>query len=247
MMIRRWCFRTSPMPRVMCLRSDPMTPPTSHCFSDTAFHLKPPYAYVEALDLNEGRLLLKKPFGNNPAVRNHPALAGVQLPPQLGALGDGGLLVTAGGLVFAGSGDRALHALDQQTGADLWNFPTGELRCNGSPMTYRSGGRQFVIIAVGGPGEGARLLAFALPQPGATAPTAPLFQSNHGHLEVQRICGECHAFEVVTRQRHTRSQWEAVIESMISKGARVSDADFDVVADYLTAHFGSEGAHSEQE
>ncbi len=200
--------------------------------------LKPPYAYVEALDLNGARMLWKRAFGDDPAVRDHPALAGVKLPPQLGAIGNGGLLVTAGDLLFAGSGDRALHAIDKVSGEDLWTYPTGELRCNGSPMTYRAGGRQFVVIAVGGPGEGARLLAFALPLPGAAPLPPPLLQSNRGHLEVQRICGECHAFEVATRTRHTRSQWEALIESMISKGARVSDQDFDTIADYLTTHFG---------
>jgi len=107
-------------------------------------------------------------------------------------------------------------------------------------MTYRVGGRQFVLIAVGGPGEGARLLAFALPLPGAAELPRPPLQSNRGHVEVQRICGECHAFEVATSTRHTRKQWEALIESMITKGARVSDEDFDVIADYLTTHFGVE-------
>ena len=97
--------------------------------------LKPPYAYLEALDLNSARLLWKRPFGDNPAVRDHPALAGANLPPQLGAIGNGGLLVTAGGLLFAGSGDRALHAIDKITGEDLWSYSTGELKCNGSPMT----------------------------------------------------------------------------------------------------------------
>ena len=200
--------------------------------------LKPPYAYLEALDLNGGRMVWQRPFGDNPAVRDHPALAGVNLPPQLGAVGNGGLLVTAGGLVFAGSGDHALHAIDKGTGEDLWTYPTGELKCNGSPMTYRVAGRQFVVIAVGGPGVGARLLAFALPLPGATGLPRPPLQNNRGNLQVQRICGECHAFEIATRTRHTRKQWEALIESMIAKGAKVSDEDFDAIAEYLTAHFG---------
>jgi hypothetical protein len=200
--------------------------------------LKPPYAYVEALDLNNARMVWQRPFGDNPAVRDHPALAGVELPPQLGAIGNGGLLVTAGGLLFAGSGDRALHAIDKVTGEDRWTYPTGELRCNGSPMTYRVAGRQFVIIAAGGPGDGARLLAFALPVAGAAELPRPQLQTERGHVAVQRICGECHAFEIATRRRHTRKQWEAVIESMITKGARVSDEDFDVIADYLTTQFG---------
>jgi len=77
-------------------------------------------------------------------------------------VGTSGVVVTAGGLVFAGGGDTAFHAVDARTGIDLWRYSTGELKTTGTPMTYRVGGRQFVVIAVGGPGPGAELLAFAL-------------------------------------------------------------------------------------
>ena len=127
--------------------------------------LKPPYAYLDALDLNRGRLLWKVPFGDNEAVRSHPALKGVALPPSLGAVGTAGAIATAGDLVFVGGGDAAFHAIDARTGADLWTYPTGDLRTNGTPMTYRAGGRQYVVVAVGGPGPGAALLAFALRAP----------------------------------------------------------------------------------
>lgn len=36
------------------------------------------------------------------------------------------------------------------------------------------------------------------------------------------------------RHRLTRRQWMAQIDTMISKGAKVDDDDFDVLADYLT-------------
>jgi quinoprotein glucose dehydrogenase len=124
--------------------------------------LKPPYAYLDALDLNTGRMRWQIPFGDRPAVRAHQALKGVQLPPQLGAFGDAGVIVTQGGLVFAGGGDTAFHAIDKRSGADLWSYPTGEATTTGTPMTYRAGGRQYVVIAVGGPGPGAALLAFSL-------------------------------------------------------------------------------------
>ena len=124
--------------------------------------LKPPYAYLDAVNLNTGRMVWQVPFGDNPEVRQHPALKGVTLPPKLGAVGAAGVIVTGGGLVFAGGGDHAFHAIDQRTGADLWTYPTADARTTGTPMTYRIGGRQFVVIAVGGPGPGATLLAFSL-------------------------------------------------------------------------------------
>ncbi len=124
--------------------------------------LKPPYAFLDALDLRAGRLLWQLPFGDDAKVRAHRALVGATLPPKLGAVGSAGVIVTRGGVVFGGGGDTAVHAVDARTGADLWSYPTGELKTNGTPMTYRVGGRQFFVIAVGGPGAGAKLLAFSL-------------------------------------------------------------------------------------
>lgn len=124
--------------------------------------LKPPYAYLDAVDLNRGEMLWQTPFGDDAELRNHPALQGVKLPAKLGAVGDSGVIVTKGGLLFVGGGDEAFHAVDKKTGADIWSFATAGLKTNGTPMTYSVNGRQFVIIAVGGAGTEPQLLAFAL-------------------------------------------------------------------------------------
>jgi quinoprotein glucose dehydrogenase len=83
--------------------------------------LKPPYAYLDALDLRHARMAWQRPYGDNLSIRKSPALAHAALPEQLGAAGNAGLLVTAGGLVFAGSGDTAVHAIDKRTGKTLWS------------------------------------------------------------------------------------------------------------------------------
>jgi mono/diheme cytochrome c family protein len=93
------------------------------------------------------------------------------------------------------------------------------------------------LVAVGGPGSGARLLAFALATDTETAQTLTP-QAIRAPLEVEQICGQCHSFESVTRTRRTRAQWNAQIEAMIAKGAHITDAEFDTVAQYLTSHFG---------
>jgi glucose dehydrogenase len=129
--------------------------------------LKPPYGHVVAIDLNRGAIAWRVPFGDTPSLRRHPALQGVKLPAVLGVAGASGLLATAGGLVFAGSGDFALHALRQSDGVDVWHAALPR-RANGTPMTYRSrGGRQFVVMATGD-GEDASLVAFALDQRSTT-------------------------------------------------------------------------------
>jgi outer membrane protein assembly factor BamB len=193
---------------------------------------------LDALDLNRGRMLWQRAFGDNPELRKHRALKDATLPTQLGAVGSAGVIATGGGLVFAGGGDYAFHAIDKQTGEDLWTYSTGELRTNGTPMTYRLEGRQYVVIAVGGPGHGATLLAFALPQGPVAAAAPPAPAGARGPIDVEHVCAQCHSFEVVAQSRRTRRQWEAQIESMIAKGAKISDEDFDAIADYLAAHFG---------
>jgi quinoprotein glucose dehydrogenase len=203
--------------------------------------LKPPYAYLDALDLNHGRMLWQKAFGDNPELRKHRALASASLPQQLGAVGSAGVIATGGGLVFAGGGDYAFHAVDKETGEDLWTYPTGDLRTNGTPMTYRWQGRQYVVVAVGGPGAGAALLAFALPLASAATLPPTSAANARGPVDVEHLCAQCHSFDVVAQARHTRKQWDAQIESMIAKGAKISDEDFDAIADYLAAHFGADG------
>ncbi|HKY04539.1 MAG TPA: PQQ-binding-like beta-propeller repeat protein, partial [Blastocatellia bacterium] len=61
----------------------------------------------------------------------------------------GGVLATAGGLLFAGESAGKFDALDAETGRVLWQFQTGA-GVNAAPMTYQINGRQYVAIASGG-------------------------------------------------------------------------------------------------
>lgn len=123
--------------------------------------LKPPYGMLNAVNLNEGTIAWQVPFGDTPAVRNHPALKGVALPEKLGVSGVQGALVTKGGLVFIGGGDMAFHAVNKATGADVWTYPL-KVRTTSSPSTFRTAnGKQFVAICAGS-GADASLMAFAI-------------------------------------------------------------------------------------
>jgi quinoprotein glucose dehydrogenase len=63
-----------------------------------------------------------------------------------------------------------LRAYDKETGEQVGEvlMPAAQ---TGSPMTYMLDGRQFIVVAVGGPGATAEYLAFALPSP--SKPTSP--------------------------------------------------------------------------
>ncbi|MDA8248169.1 MAG: PQQ-binding-like beta-propeller repeat protein [Rhodospirillales bacterium] len=61
----------------------------------------------------------------------------------------GGILATAGGLVFTGEGNGAFKAYDSQTGAELWKFQAGA-GVNAPPSSYTVDGKQYVVVAAGG-------------------------------------------------------------------------------------------------
>lgn len=78
--------------------------------------------------------------------------------PQIGPGGSwGGVLSTAGGLVFFCDDSGAFAAVDAKTGKPLWNFHTNQ-SWHASPMTYMVDGKQYVAVAAG-----SNIIAFALP------------------------------------------------------------------------------------
>ena len=61
----------------------------------------------------------------------------------------GGLLSTAGGLIFSGEVNGQFVALDAKTGKTVWHFNTGQ-PITAQPVTYTVAGKQDVAIAAGG-------------------------------------------------------------------------------------------------
>src|SRR6266446_6550329 len=60
----------------------------------------------------------------------------------------GGMLATAGGLVFHGNTEGWFKALDQKNGELLWKFLTGS-GISAGPMTYMIDGKQYVAVVSG--------------------------------------------------------------------------------------------------
>jgi alcohol dehydrogenase (cytochrome c) len=61
--------------------------------------------------------------------------------------GGGGVLATAGGLVFAGDGAGSLVAFNAADGKPIWNTRIGQV--SNAPQTYMLDGHQYVIAATG--------------------------------------------------------------------------------------------------
>jgi glucose dehydrogenase len=61
----------------------------------------------------------------------------------------GGILATAGGVVFAGEANGRFRAYDATNGKVLWTFNAGA-GVNAPPSSYSVGGKQYVVVAAGG-------------------------------------------------------------------------------------------------
>jgi len=118
----------------------------------------PPWGALTAIDVNTGTVRWETPFGGVTPIPG--------LPPNIGSPNLGGS-ATSNGIVFiAAAMDEVFRAFDVETGKELWH---GALPASAqaSPMIYRAGGKQFVVIAAGGHGKlhtkrGDAVVAFTL-------------------------------------------------------------------------------------
>ena len=136
--------------------------------------VKPPYGTLAAINLDRGEIMWRVPHGDTPdAIRNHPALKGIDIPKtgQPGTSGVG-LMVTKTLVVMGDPQITAppgrqrgamLRAYDKKTGQQVgavW-MPAGQ---SGSPMTYMVGGKQYIVVAVSGGAYSGEYLAYSLPE-----------------------------------------------------------------------------------
>jgi len=123
---------------------------------------KPPWGTLAAVNLSTGDIEWQVPLGT----LKHQAFWPLTL--KEGGIQMGGPIVTATGLIFiAASADRHMRAFDISNGEELWahEMPTTG---NSVPMSYISGGKQYVVVAAGGnftspSPSGDYLIAYALP------------------------------------------------------------------------------------
>ncbi|MFM2372865.1 MAG: hypothetical protein RIS85_2587, partial [Pseudomonadota bacterium] len=141
---------------------------------------------------------------------------------ELGGPWNGGMLTTAGGLLFQGTAAGDFAAYDASNGTKLWSFPA-QSGIVAPPITYAINGRQYVSLVVGWGGvyplllgelarksndrpNRSRVLTFALggkahlpkdilARPAPATPPAPFgtpAQITRGAALYARTCGGCH-------------------------------------------------------
>ncbi len=101
--------------------------------------ISPPWTTLTAYDLNRGTIEWQVPLGEVPelaarGIRN----TGSHFPKV-------GPVVTAGGLIFAGTRDRKFRALDTRSGKVLWET-TLTAGLEGMPAVYELDGREYIAV-----------------------------------------------------------------------------------------------------
>ncbi|WP_416047963.1 pyrroloquinoline quinone-dependent dehydrogenase [Cupriavidus basilensis] len=122
-----------------------------------AANLHQPMTYqVEASPYPGGKLWLGGAFKTIPAEAQWGKLSAVNIDtgkvvwdyktdqPLIG-----GVLATAGGLVFNGEGNGLFRAFDAATGKKLWEYQCGA-GVNAPAVSYMVGGKQYIAVAAGG-------------------------------------------------------------------------------------------------
>jgi len=140
-----------------------------------AANLHQPMTYhVEAADYPGGKLWLGGAFKVIPSERQWGRLAAVDLDTgKVAWKADteqpliGGVLATAGGLVFTGEGNGNFNAYDAKNGKKLWSFQCGA-GVNSPPISYTVNGKQYIGVAAAGNNQldfkrGNSYIVFALP------------------------------------------------------------------------------------
>ncbi|HEX4594988.1 MAG TPA: PQQ-binding-like beta-propeller repeat protein [Bryobacteraceae bacterium] len=60
-----------------------------------------------------------------------------------------------------------------------------------------------------------------------------------GKNTVATVCASCHDLDTAIEVKHDRAGWKTVVDTMADRGARATDAEFQIIIDYLTKYFGA--------
>jgi quinoprotein glucose dehydrogenase len=101
--------------------------------------IAPPWTTLTAYDLNQGTIQWQLPLGEVPELAAKGITNTGSHFPKVGPV------VTAGGLIFTGTRDKKVRALDSASGKVLWEKEAGAA-LEGMPAVYAIDGREYVVF-----------------------------------------------------------------------------------------------------
>jgi glucose dehydrogenase len=137
------------LPFMYWAKHEELKPPAQYWGGTTSPQPAGTYGIVSAVDLATGRIAWQTKLAK-------PIISG--------------LVATAGGLVFTGTSDKHVIALDARTGRTVWSFDA-DAGVNAPPISYAVHGVQYIAVAATGlqtlnTPRGDEMIAFALPHEG---------------------------------------------------------------------------------
>jgi quinohemoprotein ethanol dehydrogenase len=173
----------------------------SHSWNPMAYHPELQLAYIPAIDapsvvtnLGDGDFedaLVRvdevdgKPHSPGKLIAWDPAAQRERWSVDRELPFNGGVLATAGGLVFQGDAEGDFSAYHAADGRRLWSVNTGSA-INAAPVTYALDKKQYVLVPTGAGGGAQFLYPDLHSSDGARGPTRLLAFSLDGNLELPR-------------------------------------------------------------
>jgi glucose dehydrogenase len=124
--------------------------------------IAPPWTTLTAYDLNSGAIKWQKPLGEVPELASKGFKDTGSHMPKVGPV------VTAGGLIFTGTRDRIIRALDVDNGRVLWQTEV-DAGIEGIPAVFQVKGKQYIVYCAA-----ARATTHTHGLPGHPSSTAPI-------------------------------------------------------------------------
>lgn len=164
------------LPMMYWVNHEQLKPPAQYWGGAVAAGPTGNYGLVSAIDLATGRIAWQVKL-------DKPVISG--------------LVATAGGVVFTGTSDKKVIALDARTGRQLWSF-TADGGVNAPPISYSVHGVQYIAVAATGlqtlnTPRNDEMIAFALPHTGPAGATLPQVlgpRPDSAQLEIGGVAGD---------------------------------------------------------
>ncbi|QEI07803.1 membrane-bound PQQ-dependent dehydrogenase, glucose/quinate/shikimate family [Pigmentiphaga aceris] len=129
--------------------------------------IAPPWGFISGIDLRTTEVMWSRPFGTG--YDSGPMGIPTRTKFEVGTPSASGGLITGGGVTIIGAAlDQFMRVFNSETGEMLFEtrLPAG---AQAAPMSYMSGGRQYIVMVVGGHDRiptkrGDSIIAWALPE-----------------------------------------------------------------------------------